>query len=77
MSADDQGERQARREKRQQRLNRSMLAKLLVFVCVMGSFGYAMVLMYKTICEVLGVNVVARGDVDAAGYWGKGASVNS
>ena len=77
MSADDQGERQARREKRQQRLNRSMLAKLLVFVCVMGSFGYAMVPMYKTICEVLGVNVVARGDADAAGYRGKGAPVNS
>ena len=77
MSADDQGERQARREKRQQRLNRSMLAKLLVFVCVMGSFGYAMVPMYKTICEVLGVNVVARGDADAAGSRGKGAPVNS
>jgi len=77
MSADDQGERQARREKRQQRLNRSMLAKLLVFVCVMGGFGYAMVPMYKTICEVRGVNVVARGDADAAGYRGKGAPVNS
>ena len=77
MSIDDQDERRARREKRQQRLNRSMLAKLLVFVCVMGGFGYAMVPMYKTICEVLGVNVVARGDADAAGYRGKGTPVNS
>ena len=78
MSDDDNGERQARREQRQQRLNRRMLGKLLVFVCVMGGFGYAMVPMYKTICEVLGVNVVARGDADAAGYRGKGtAPVNS
>ena len=61
MTDADKDVRQARREKRQERLNRSMLAKLLVFVCVMGSFGYAMVPMYKTICEVLGVNVVARG----------------
>jgi cytochrome c oxidase assembly protein subunit 11 len=77
MSADDQDERQARREKLQQRLNRSMLSKLLLFVAVMGCFAYAMVPMYKTICEVLGVNVVARGDADAAGYRGKGAPVNS
>jgi len=77
MTDADKDERQTRREKRQERLNRSMLAKLLVFVCVMGGFGYAMVPMYKTICEVLGVNVVARGDADAAGYRSKGAPVNS
>jgi cytochrome c oxidase assembly protein subunit 11 len=77
MSDDDKDDRQARREQRQQRLNRSMLAKLLVFVCIMGGFGYAMVPMYKSICEVLGVNVVARGDADAAAYGSKGAPVNS
>jgi len=77
MSDDDKGERLARRGQRQQRSNRRMLAKLLVFVCVMGGFGYAMVPMYKTICEVLGVNVVARGDADAAGYGSRAAPVNS
>ena len=76
MTADDKDERQARRTQRQQRLNRSMLGKLLVFVCVMGGFGYAMVPMYKTICEVLGVNVVARGEADSTAYRSKGP-VNS
>jgi len=77
MSDDDKGERQARREKRQQRSNRSMLAKLLVFVCIMGGFGYAMVPMYKTICEVLGVNVVARNDADAGSYGSKSVPANT
>jgi cytochrome c oxidase assembly protein subunit 11 len=77
MSDDDPDERQSRRAKRQKRSNRSMLAKLLVFVCVMGGFGYAMVPMYKTICEVLGVNVVARGDADAAGYGSKTVPANT
>ena len=77
MTADDQDERRARRQKRQGRLNRDMLVKLLVFVGVMGCFAYAMIPMYKTICEVLGVNVVARGDADAVGYRGKGTPVNS
>jgi len=77
MSADAQDERRARREKRQNRLNRDMLVKLVVFVGVMGCFAYAMIPMYKTICEVLGVNVVARGDADAVGYRGKGTPVNS
>ena len=57
--------------------NRDMLVKLVLFVFVMGSFAYAMIPMYKSICEVLGVNVVARGDADAAGYGSKAAPVNS
>jgi len=74
--APDTDERQARRQQRQQRSNRSMLSKLLLFVAVMGCFAYAMVPMYKSICEVLGVNVVARGDADASAYGAKGP-VNS
>jgi len=77
MTDADKDERQTRREKRQERLNRSMLAKLLVFVCVMGGFGYAMVPMYKTICEVLGVNVVARNDADAGSYGSKSVPANT
>jgi len=45
--------------------NRRMLVKLGVFVAVMAGFGYAMVPMYKSICEALGVNVLARGDAGA------------
>ena len=77
MTDDDKDARQSRRDKRQQRLNRGMLAKLLVFVCVMGGFGYAMVPMYKTICEVLGVNVVARNDADSASYGSKTVPANT
>jgi cytochrome c oxidase assembly protein subunit 11 len=43
-----------------------MLVGLSVFVALMAGFGYAMVPMYRSICEALGVNVIARGDGDAA-----------
>ena len=76
MSDDYKDERQTRREKRQRRSNRRMLGKLLVFTCVMGGFGYAMVPMYKSICEALGVNVIARGDVGAA-YGTKASAINT
>jgi len=55
----------ANRPSRQGRLgryNRQMLLKLVLVVGLMFGFGYAMVPMYKTICEALGVNVLALGD---------------
>jgi len=76
MSGDLHGERQVRRQTRQKRLNRDMLFKLTLVVFLMGGFGYAMVPMYKSICEALGVNVIARGDVGAA-YGAEKAPVNS
>lgn len=48
------------------RHNRDMLFKLTLVVVLMFGFGYAMVPMYKSICEALGVNVLARGDIGAA-----------
>jgi cytochrome c oxidase assembly protein subunit 11 len=36
--------------------NREMLRKLIVFVAVMFAFGFALVPIYKKICEVTGVN---------------------
>ena len=74
--SDEHDKDESPREKKQRRLNRSMLAKLVVFVCIMSGFGYAMVPMYKSICEALGVNVIARGDVGAA-YGTKAGSVNT
>ena len=59
---DDQG----KRPRKPRRHNRDMLFKLTVVVIAMFGFGYAMVPMYKSICEALGVNVIARGDVGAA-----------
>ena len=65
-----------RRAHRQKRLNRDMLFKLTLVVIVMAGFGYAMVPMYKSICEALGVNVLARGDV-GSDYGGKPAVANT
>ncbi|MBW8778536.1 MAG: cytochrome c oxidase assembly protein, partial [Burkholderiales bacterium] len=59
-------DRRSRRENKQRRLNRDMLFKLVLVVFVMAGFGYAMVPMYKSICEALGVNVIARGDTGSA-----------
>ncbi len=39
--------------------NRRMLGKLLVVVCLMFGFGYALVPMYRAICEALGINVLS------------------
>src|ERR1700712_1046190 len=60
---------------RLRRYNRDMLFKLALVVILMFGFGYAMVPMYKSICEALGVNVLARGDVGAA-YGTKAGAVN-
>ena len=41
-----------------QSLNRQILLKLLVAAVMMFGFGYALVPMYKALCEVTGINVV-------------------
>jgi cytochrome c oxidase assembly protein subunit 11 len=51
--------------------NRRMLGKLLVVVAGMFGFGYALVPMYRSICEALGINVLTLSDQrTASGYWG-------
>lgn len=47
--------------------NRSMLLKLLVVTAAMFGFGYALVPMYKQICEALGINVLTLSEGRAAG----------
>ena len=42
------------------RLNRSTLGKLVVVAVMMFGFGYALVPMYRQICEVLGINVLTQ-----------------
>jgi len=52
--------------------NRRMLGKLLVIVAVMFGFGYALVPMYRAICEALGINVLSLSEQRVAtGSWGK------
>jgi cytochrome c oxidase assembly protein subunit 11 len=45
-----------------QRLNRQMLGKLAVVTAVMFGFGYGLVPLYKSICELTGINVLALGE---------------
>jgi cytochrome c oxidase assembly protein subunit 11 len=41
-------------------LNRKMLGKLVVIAILMFGFGYALVPVYKHLCEVLGINVLTQ-----------------
>src|SRR6478609_5911357 len=43
-------------------LNRSTLVKLVVVAFVMFGFGYALVPVYRQVCEVLGINVLTQKD---------------
>ncbi|MDC8759786.1 cytochrome c oxidase assembly protein [Janthinobacterium fluminis] len=43
-------------------LNRQMLGKLLVIAVLMFGFGYALIPVYKQICEVMGINVLTQKD---------------
>lgn len=45
------------------RLNVRMLAKLLVIVVLMFGFGYALVPLYKKICELTGINILTPKDI--------------
>jgi len=57
--------------------NHRMLAKLAVVAAVMFGFGYALVPMYRQICEALGINVLTLSE-DRSGNWtGGNASRNT
>jgi len=43
--------------------NRRMLVKLLVVTLAMFGFGYALVPMYRSICEALGINVLSLAEL--------------
>ncbi len=42
--------------------NQRMLGKLVVVAALMFGFGYALVPLYKAICDALGINVLALGE---------------
>jgi len=44
------------------RLNRTTLTKLVVVAGIMFGFGYAMVPIYRQVCEALGINVLTQKD---------------
>ena len=43
--------------------NRRMVGKLVVVTACMFAFGYALVPIYSTICDALGVNVLSRSEL--------------
>ncbi|MFZ6757080.1 cytochrome c oxidase assembly protein [Undibacterium sp. Ji50W] len=45
------------------KLNAKMLGKLLVIAVLMFGFGYALVPVYKQICELTGVNILTPKDI--------------
>jgi len=47
--------------------NRAMGRKLVVVVAAMFAFGYALVPVYRTICNALGINVLSLAELDAPG----------
>ena len=47
------------------RLNVQMLGKLVVIAALMFGFGYALVPIYKKICEITGINELTRRDKGA------------
>ena len=56
--------------KRLLRDNRRLLGKLTVIVVAMFGFGYALVPMYRAICEALGINVLTLSDQRvSSGNW--------
>ena len=44
------------------RSNRQLVVKLAVVAALMFGFGYALVPMYRAICDALGINVLSLGD---------------
>jgi cytochrome c oxidase assembly protein subunit 11 len=55
--------------------NARMLGKLAVVAAGMFGFGYAMIPLYKQMCELTGINVLAIGERDVPG--GSNAKANS
>ncbi|MFN3304580.1 MAG: cytochrome c oxidase assembly protein [Roseateles sp.] len=51
--------------------NRQMLGKLAVIVLLMFGFGYALVPLYRHICEALGINVLSLSERQVASAKGQ------
>ncbi len=49
------------------RANANMVGKLLVVAAGMFGFGYALVPIYKAICEMTGINILALGERELPG----------
>lgn len=59
------------RGQRLRRDNRRLLGKLGVIAVLMFGFGYALVPLYQSICEALGINVLSRNERVVSGAAGR------
>lgn len=57
------------------RENLRMVGKLIVVAAGMFAFGYALVPVYRSICELTGINVLARAELEVPGGASGGADV--
>jgi cytochrome c oxidase assembly protein subunit 11 len=73
--SDDQ--KPAPKESPLRRDNRRMLGKLAVVAGLMFGFGYALVPIYNSICQALGINVLSLSELDAQGGKLASAAKNS
>ena len=54
--------------------NKTMVSKLVVIAIGMFGFGYALIPIYKQICEITGVNILALSENQNANWTaGKGS----
>ena len=60
-----------------QRDNRALLGKLALIAVLMFGFGYALVPLYRTICEALGINVLSLSEQRASAAGQKAATPNT
>ncbi len=58
-----------------QKANVRMIGKLAVVTCGMFAFGYALVPLYRSICELTGLNVLAVSELQVPGGASGGANV--
>ena len=57
------------------RANVRMVGKLAVVACGMFAFGYALVPMYRAICEMTGINILALSELEVPGGASGGKNV--
>ena len=57
--------------------NRRMLGKLALVAGLMFGFGYALVPMYRAICEALNVNILTSGELQQGRDWKAAAAKQS
>ena len=57
------------------RENARMVGKLAIVACGMFAFGYGLVPLYRAICEMTGINVLARSELQVPGGASGGTSV--